>query len=131
MKLLRLKGRKTSEQLLRKGMAWKGKHLTIRWLPGIPRIETKEGLYLGTFASGKLNDSAVTRNRMRRRCREALRLAVQTEEHLPSAQLLVSPRSSSLHVPFRDLQQEVRTFLSVLRACQPTPRRNSPSAGSS
>lgn len=118
MKLLRLQGRKSSEYLLRKGNQWKGKTFTVYWLPGPQRRKGEEagrpGLYVGTFASGKLHKSAVVRNRMRRRVREALRTAVQQTTEMPSAQLLLTPRSASVDAPFDDIRQEVSTFLSLI-----------------
>src|SRR5687768_8847778 len=81
MKLSRLSGRKTADQLLRKGTVWKGKHFMVRWARGVPRNRglspQKPAVYIGTFASAKLSKKAVERNRMRRRCREAFRLALQ------------------------------------------------------
>lgn len=117
MNLLRLRGRKVCDRLIRDGNVWKGRHVVIRWLPGHPRHPAAkrdhEGIYAGTLASTKLDKSAVKRNRMRRRCSEALRL---TLKDLPSIsqtlQLLVAPRSSSLDAPFAALQQDFITFLS-------------------
>ena len=123
MKLLRLKGRKTSERVLAKGAVWRGRNMTIRYLLGAPHRpdvdRSKPAIYLGTFASGKLHKSAVKRNRMRRRCREALRVALQKVDDLPTAQLLLSPRSSSLDSPYGSIQDDVAAFLSVLRSCPP------------
>ena len=114
MKLQRLRGRKTCEYLLRKGRTWKGKHMTIRWLSGIPKKEDREGIYVGTMASKKLHKSAVKRNRMRRRCREALRKTLKEERKLSSAQLLLAPRSSSLDCSHADIVSDIRSFLSQL-----------------
>lgn len=116
MKLLRLRGRKTAERVLRAGNLWKGRHLLIRWLPGRPRNEpeTRRGLFVGTAASARVHRSAVARNRMRRRCREALRrVAGEIPEH-PTVQLLLLPRSSSLSCAFADILSDVRAFLRVL-----------------
>ncbi len=118
MKLHRLRGRKTAELLLRKGMVWKGRTMVVRWLPGVPRLKGQPplppGLYLGTFASAKLHKSAVKRNRMRRRVREALRVQVKDRDTFPSAQLLISPRIASLEAPSADIHADVRSFLSLL-----------------
>ena len=80
MRLLRLRGRKVCDRVLRNGNAWKGRHMIIRWLPGHPRHPAakhgSEAIYVGTLASTKLDKSAVRRNRMRRRCREALRTVI-------------------------------------------------------
>ncbi len=122
MKLSRLRGRKICEQLLRKGNLWKGKHLWIRWSPSVPRHPaadpTKPGIYVGTVASVKLDTSAVRRNRMRRRTREALRTAILDLTEPIVAQLLILPRSSSLTCAFPELAEDIRAFLIVLRSWQ-------------
>ncbi|MDD5623258.1 MAG: ribonuclease P protein component [Candidatus Peribacteraceae bacterium] len=125
MKLLRLHGRKVNSRVLLQGEFWRGKTMYIRWLPGAPpplwrtlKERAPQGLYVGTFASTKLSKRAVDRNRMRRRCREALRTVVRAEQKLPTAQLLLSPRSSSLTCDFTDIVSDVRSFLSFLRSCQ-------------
>jgi len=94
--------------------------------PTIGRGGTSEGegssagqrpgtMYVGMVASTKLHKSAVKRNRMRRRCREALRTVVREHADLPTCQLLICPRSSSLDAPYAVLEEDVRAFLSVLR----------------
>lgn len=117
MNLSRLRGRKICAFVLRKGSVWKGKTMHIRYLLGAPKHPqidpTVRGVYVGTLASAKLDKSAVRRNRMRRRCREALRTALQEYETLPTVQLLIAPRSSSLSAPFGDIQSDIRTFLSL------------------
>jgi ribonuclease P protein component len=131
MQLLRLSGRKVCDKVIAKGNVWKGKHILVRWLPGAPPLERKASidaetlrLYMGTLASTRLNKSAVKRNRMRRRCKEAFRLVLKdhtegkqifTLSPSQSFQLLVSPRSSSLSCAFGDIQMDVRRFLSSLR----------------
>ena len=119
VKIERLHGRKINEHLRKKGRVWKGKQMNIKWLPGAPKHPnvdpTKVALYVGTAASVKVHKSAVKRNRMRRRCREALRLIVTEEEKLATAQLLLSPRSSSLDCTFEDIRSDVYTFLTHLR----------------
>lgn len=115
MKLLRLRGRKVCDRLIAKGNVWKGRHMYVRWLPGPPRHPAvrrdAEGIYVGTLASSKLHKSAVKRNRMRRRCREALRITLKTIEKAPTTQLLIAPRSSSLDTPFMDIQRDIQSFL--------------------
>ena len=119
MKLQRLRGRKICERVLRKGKVWKGKTMVIRWMPGAPRHPAAlragmPALYVGTLASAKLDKSAVHRNRMRRRCREALRVAARERDINASAQLLLCPLSASLKAPFADIDKDVRLFLSQL-----------------
>lgn len=122
MRLLRLQGRKTCDIVQRKGQSWKGQTFSVRYLMGHPRHPSARpavaGLYMGTLASAKLDKSAVNRNRMRRRCREALRTALLARtDALPSAQLLLSPRSSSLSAPFAVIEADVARFLTFLATC--------------
>lgn len=111
----KLSGRKVNEYIKRKGKMWKGKTMNIRYLYGAPKTKGNEtGLFVGTQASAKLHKSAVKRNRMRRRCREALRKELLLYDTLPTVQLLVSPRSSSLTCAHADIQADVQAFLSSL-----------------
>lgn len=118
VELSRLRGRKIVDHVLRKGKVWKGKQMLVRMLPGAPRHPAANpalpGIFFGSLASAKLDKSAVRRNRMRRRCREAWRVTLRGYR-IPSAyQLLISPRSSSLKAPFAEIQNDVRRFLSTL-----------------
>ncbi len=119
MRLSRLSGRKVCERVKTKGMLWKGKHLQARFLRGAPRglpADSPAALRVGVVTSAKLDKSAVRRNRMRRRCREALRLAVSEFPKEVAVQLILLPRSSSLTAPFDELLQDARRFLSSLSA---------------
>ncbi|OGJ68933.1 hypothetical protein A3H90_02355 [Candidatus Peribacteria bacterium RIFCSPLOWO2_02_FULL_55_36] len=137
VKLLRLRGRKVCDRVLWKGKVWKGQIMFIRWLPGAPSHPAaharEEAVYVGTLASRKLSKKAVERNRMRRRCREALRIVLK--EYAPrnsemSVQLLLCPRSPSLHASFHLLREDIERFLSTLPS--QWPRRNHhPSSSSS
>lgn len=94
--------------------------MIVRWMPGVPTslgrpAPLKQGIYLGTYASAGLDPSAVRRNRMRRRCREALRLAVENLPERHSVQLLVTPTRASLDAPFEALQRDADAFFSHLR----------------
>ncbi|MDO8649589.1 MAG: ribonuclease P protein component [Candidatus Peregrinibacteria bacterium] len=132
MKLQRLRGRKICDRVIRTGRLWKGKVLMVRWLPGAPRhpsATAAPAVYAGALASAKLDKSAVKRNRMRRRCREALRTVLQGFQTLPSVQLLIVPRSSSLQCNFSDIRADIQSFLSSLRAWQP-PRNDRTSSSS-
>ncbi len=115
MRLLRLKGRKTCDRLLRHGKGWKGRSMNVRWMQGHPNhpsaVRSQSALYVGTIASTKLDKSAVKRNRMRRRCREAMRLTAATMEIPVVLQLLIAPKSSSLSCPFEELAADARAFL--------------------
>jgi ribonuclease P protein component len=118
MRLERLRGRKICDHVLRKGKVWRGKHMQVRFLLGSPRHPALDpahiAVYCGVLASQKLSKSAVKRNRMRRRVREALRTVLKgTPPPLSqSVQLFLCPHSSSLSASFAALQQDVRSFLS-------------------
>lgn len=125
MQLLHLRGRKICDRVMRKGHLWKSPTCLIRWLPGAPHHPAarpeRSACYAGTVASTKLSKLAVERNRMRRRCREALRLELKARAEdgqtrlQRSLQLLILPRSASLHSPFADIQRDIRSFLSLQR----------------
>lgn len=116
MKLSRLSGRKVNDYLRRKGNVWKGSTMTIRYLKNAPKNPNvdpnRSALYVGTAASTKLHKSAVKRNRMRRRCREALRRAVKESGKLGPMQLLITPKAASLDCDFDDIHADVAAFLS-------------------
>ncbi len=119
MRLSRLSGRKVCERVKTKGMLWKGKHVQARFMRGLPRtlpVTTPPAVFVGVVTSAKLDKSAVRRNRMRRRCREALRLAVSESPKEVVVQLILLPRSSSLTAPFDELLQDARRLLSSLSA---------------
>jgi len=127
VKLSRLRGRKICAHLLRKGTVWKGKTMVIRYLKGAPRHPAADpavaAVYVGTIASTKLDKSAVKRNRMRRRCREALRTALLEKDTFPTIQLLVGPKSGSLTAPFTDIKSDIDTFLVYIHGRQSETRQ--------
>jgi len=90
----------------------------IRYEEGLPRNQrintVQQGLFVGTLASSRLHKSAVKRNRMRRRCKEALRRYVKDLGSVPTMQLLLMPRSSSLTCDFAEIENDVRAFLSYV-----------------
>lgn len=118
MKMGHIHGRKVCDAVLRKGKVWKGKTMIIHWLPGEPRHSKadgpKEAVLVGTFASARVSKSAVVRNRMRRRIREAMRLSLEEKQEMGRVQLLLCPRNASLDAPFESLLTEARSFLSLL-----------------
>lgn len=118
MNLERLRGRKICEKLQRQGKLWKGQNFSVRFAYGHPRHPaadiSKPAVYVGTLASTKLDKRAVVRNRMRRRCREALRITLKELDGLPAVQLLILPRTASLTVPFTELEKDIRSFLTQL-----------------
>lgn len=122
MKLSRLRGRKICDRVLRKGIVWKGKTFMVRWMPGYPKHPHADPgertFYVGVLATSKLDKSAVKRNRMRRRCREALRTSLAERDDLQTIQLLLMPRSISLSCDFEDIRSDVLLFLSVIAHAQ-------------
>lgn len=110
---------------MRRGRAWKGKHLTVRCLTGAPRHPSvnpaRNAVYVGTLISAKTEKSAVKRNRMRRRCREALRIILPQYLVSSSVQLLLMPRSTSLSCDFNEIQRDIESLLSSL--FQHVPKR--------
>ncbi len=119
MQMLHLRGRKRCEVLRTKGIAWKGQHMVVRWMKGrLPseKVRPEGSIYVGSFAGAKLDKSAVNRNRMRRRCKEAFRLALaKVDRVMPPTCLLIAPRSSSLDCAFDALEREATSFLSTIR----------------
>ncbi|MEI8230350.1 MAG: ribonuclease P protein component [Candidatus Peregrinibacteria bacterium] len=137
MLLHHLRGRKTNDRVLRLGTLWRGKTFQVRWMTGVPRtvwLEKKDkapqGIYLGTFAPVSLEKRAVLRNRMRRRCKEALRTEYKDETSFPTFQLLLSPRSSSLTCAFAEIQTDVRSLFSFLRSCPVNPPKKGTASSS-
>lgn len=122
MHLSRLSGRKVCERVKTKGILWRGKHMQVRILHGLPRNlpdNTPPCLLVGVLTSTRLHKSAVKRNRMRRRCREALRTTLKSLTPAPnpkSFQLLILPRSSSLSQPFGEILADAKLLLSFLSA---------------
>lgn len=117
MKLSRLRGRKVNDYLRRRGAVWKGKTCTVRFLQGAPKNVVSppaSALYVGSSASVKLDKSAVKRNRMRRRCREAFRKTAKEFEKLPTHQLLISPKAASLDCDYGDIVNDAEAFLTSL-----------------
>ena len=118
--LARLRGRKIVDRVRRRGRKWRGKHMTIVHLyGGPPERESRKSyqLFAGTLVSSHLEKSAVKRNRMRRRCREALRIVLRatSDKRQANEQLLILPHSSSLTCAFTELTDDVTRFLLHLR----------------
>jgi ribonuclease P protein component len=117
MNIKRLLGRKHILGLRRKGKVFKTKTMVFVYMLGPPPLkeEATNAWYIGTAASTKLHKLAVKRNRMRRRCREAVRTTILPEQNLPTLQLLISPKSASLDAPYAQLKTDVEQFLTLLR----------------
>lgn len=108
--LARLRGRKQNERVLKKGQIWVGKHMRAHFVI-VPVIEN---LCIGLRTPKQLSAKAVERNRMRRRCRESIRITLQTKQKIPTVLLVVTPKSSSLRAPFSELLIDAEHLLSTL-----------------
>ena len=116
MKPLKLRGRKNCEFIRRKGLKWQGKTFVARLIVGPPKNRNtddfEKGIYLGTYATTRMHKSAVKRNKMRRRCREAIRKNMKEwTKKIPTVQLLISPKLSSLTCEFSVIDQEAQELL--------------------
>jgi ribonuclease P protein component len=113
MKPLSLRGRKLCDRIRSKGNVFKGKNMTIKWIEGLPKNikNPTSGVRIGTYASTSLHKSAVQRNRMRRRCREAFRTMLTNIKEGPDMCILIHPRPQSGTCDFGDLQKDVKDFL--------------------
>ena len=118
MKLSRLSGRKRNAWLLRSGNVFRGKTLMARWhksAPRHPHIDPEAtGIYVGTLASTKLDKSAVKRNRMRRRCREALRKAVIDWPAFGPVQIVLAPKKQSLDCSWSEIEADILNLLQII-----------------
>ncbi len=121
MLLSRLSGRKVCERVKTKGILWKGKHMQARIMHGLPRnfpVTTPPSILVGILTSTRLHKSAVKRNRMRRRCKEALRVTLKNQipntKFQGSSQLLLLPRSSSLSAPYGEILADAVSLISFL-----------------
>jgi len=121
MNIQRLSGRKQVGWLRRKGKVFKGKTMMFihHLSPPLLSDSAVETWFIGTAASAKLSKLAVKRNRMRRRCREAVRTTIIEQQHLPTLQLLIIPRSASLDAPYVQLQEDVEQFIQFINNLEP------------
>lgn len=114
MQLVRLNGRSANNRVLRKGQLWRGTYCSIRYVFGVPfnqLSDQPEGtVFLGSFASVSLHKHAVKRNRMRRRCKEALIETLKAHQKMPTVQLLLSPKFSSLESDYDLIKTDMHRF---------------------
>ena len=109
MEIQALRGRKHVEYIRRKGKTWRGKHMKVIYLPQEDPV-----CKVGTAVSSKISKSAVKRNRMRRRCREALRVSAKADKRNLPFRLILMPRRSSLECDFEELKSDVEHLLDFL-----------------
>lgn len=115
MHVHRLHGRNANNRVLRKGAVWRGQTCIIRYLFGHPfnvvtSPTTPAVVYMGSYAPLALHKHAVKRNRMRRRCREALHAQMVQQQKIPTVQLLLCPKISSLESDYRLIQTDMSRF---------------------
>jgi ribonuclease P protein component len=120
MNIQRLSGRKQVLWLRRKGRVFKTKTMVLTYVVSAPLLKepTEPTWYIGTAASVKLNKLAVKRNRMRRRCREAVRTSLIDRHNLPTLQLLIAPRSASLDAPYAQIKEDVEQFIQFTKTLE-------------
>lgn len=118
MEVLRLHGRKVNNTVLKKGQIWRGQTCIVRFLLGTPKTvlvaPPTSTVFVGTFASSSVHKHSVARNRMRRRLKEAFRLQIVEQTNLPTIQLLISPKQSSLSAPFSIVQTDIDQFFQFI-----------------
>lgn len=114
MQLVRLNGRSANNRVLRKGQLWRGTYCTIRYLPGVPFNQSAElpedTVFIGSYAPVALHKHAVKRNRMRRRCKEALLYTLKLHKKMPTVQLLLAPKLSSLEADYDLIKTDMNRF---------------------
>ena len=94
------------ERVYKQGRRHFAANMTVFYL----RRAEGEGLRVG-FTVGRVLGGAVTRNRMKRRLREAVRL----HGSVPAAvDVVINPKKSLLTTPFADLRNEVRRAFEVI-----------------
>ena len=98
------------ERVYKQGRRHFAAHMTVFYLHR-PDQETPKGLRVG-FTVGKVLGGAVQRNRMKRRLREAVRLAVQPNL---AVDVVVNPKKSVLDAEFTQLQSELKRAFEVIQ----------------
>jgi ribonuclease P protein component len=94
------------ERVYKQGRRHFAPHMTVFYLPG----QDRKGFRVG-FTVGKVWGRAVTRNRMKRRLREAVRL----HGPIPAAvDVVIHPKKSLLTTSFVDLRSEVTRAFEVI-----------------
>jgi ribonuclease P protein component len=98
------------ERVYKRGRRHFAAHLTVFYLPRRQNESESGGPRIG-FTVGKVMGGAVTRNRIKRRLREAVRL----HGLIPAAvDVVINPKKSLLSLAFADLQNEVRRAFEVI-----------------
>ena len=96
------------EKVYKQGRRHFAAHMTVFYLH---RGETPKGSRVG-FTVGKVLGGAVQRNRIKRRLREAVRLAEQPDL---AVDIVVNPKKSVLDAEFTQLQSELKRAFEVIQ----------------
>jgi len=98
------------EKVYKQGRRHFAAHMTVFYLHRRDE-QTPKGLRVG-FTVGKVLGGAVQRNRMKRRLREAVRLAAQPDL---AVDVVVNPKKSLLNAEFSQLQSELKRAFEVIQ----------------
>lgn len=95
------------ERVYKSGKRHFALHMTVFYL-----AQETQGFRVGFTVSRALG-GAVVRNRIRRRLREAVRLARKSMD--PAADVVINPKKSLLTADFTEIQQEVKKAFEVVK----------------
>jgi ribonuclease P protein component len=95
------------EQVYKRGQRHFSAHMTVFYLRRSEANGPRIGLTVGRALGG-----AVTRNRIKRRLREAIRLSLPVTG--PAADVVINPKKAMLGAEFQDLLAEVSTAFATI-----------------
>jgi len=105
---MRLRRHADFVRVYREGRRHFARHMTVYYLPRPQAGSSRVGYTVSRFLGG-----AVDRNRIKRRLREAVRLAWPRMGG--AVDLVVNPKKSLLKAPFEDLVEEVGRVFEIIR----------------
>lgn len=114
---MRLKKKDEFVRVFREGTVWKGSCLSVHVLPRTAEVlqSQKRGPRLGMVVTRKVG-SAVVRNRIKRKIREAFR---KTAYRLPTVDLVIKPTAACKQAPeeeiVRSIEQAVKRVLESVK----------------
>jgi ribonuclease P protein component len=108
--LWRIRERRTFADLQRRGRRARRGPLTVTWLPGPADVPPGAAFAVGRSAGG-----AVTRNRVRRRLRAALR-ELQAAGRLPGGSYLVGGSAALAELPWDELVELLGSVIEEVTA---------------